>query len=178
MEFTEKQLEQIKKDHPEWFKFTKGSWYKSKDSLVFLFNGKFDESGHPLGYGFINESFVCLSSIGWKRDDWEIADNREVKELFMKETKKRYNVGDKLVPLKDYLRNHTISSLNVCVYLNIETVTVLAPYEEWFDLCSNPTVFSKGVWAEKISPIYADIQALRDKYPDYDLTIKVKSDGI
>jgi len=158
-ELTTEQLDQVKKWKPEWFRpvFKDNTWYKHTSHRSIQFNKK---DGN--GYG-INHSKEWIDDAAWlanypENGEWREATSQEVEYLLIEEAKKRgFKVG-----------------INT-EYGKISNDKWKKKFE-WEDCglyCHNILVFRSetGTWTKISNDIHNDIQALKDKYPDYNLTI-------
>ena len=185
---TKKQMEVVKREHPEWFNGIEvGKWYfkqyDRESSIIFFCQGH--RSGIAYGYGidtsnngkteWLSDSDVVESN----NDGFREATPEEVKQALIDEAKRRYKVGDRIKSLRnDWV--HNIGEMQVDVLSptkewNYWVVTVVAEEDEWNKMCSNPTVFKDGQWASVIPQekpsLQDDIQALKDRWPDINFTI-------
>lgn len=163
-QLTKEQLQQVLQEQPEWVKLSNGKWYAHKTNgipLVF-------KTGDDSGYGFAGnpqKNWWVENEKGWSfsicPSEWREASNEEVEKLLINEAKKRgYKAGVNT-------KFGKISSKRWKEF-------------EWNDIglyCYNILIYKsdKGRWtpieSEDTRDIHVDIQALKDKYPDYNLTI-------
>jgi hypothetical protein len=150
------------KDQHEWLlhNFKMNNWYKYEYGTIINYQGG------EKGYGF-NMSGTWEYSDDWNfirgANNWKLADINEVKELLMKEAKKRYKKGDRLI---GFLDNGDVKPTKAIIerfyYHNCDSITVC---------CNNGFyyyVFLNGKWAEVEKPKFTTADGVKkyegDKY--------------
>lgn len=169
-ELTDEQLEEVKTWKPEWFKpvYKDNTWYKHTKHNSIMFNVK-----NGYGYG-INHYGVWIKDAAWlanylENGRWREATNEEIEESLTNESKKCYEIGD----LVECIRNDYAGGKRVIDNFekaSFENNKLYLENTRGYMIC----VFEDGKWAQVITPasdIHTDIQALKDKYTDYNLTI-------
>lgn len=181
---TKEQMEIVKREHPEWFNGIEvGKWYfKQYDrgsSIIFFCQGH--RNGDAYGYGidtssngkteWLSDSDVVESN----NDGFREATPEEVKQALIAETKRRYKIGDNIKGgfkgngAYDFILTR---GADMAVYIKNENQIRIQ-----FGMNNNisAVVFENGQWASVIPQekpsLQDDIQALRDKHPDYNFTI-------
>lgn len=172
-QLTQTQLEQVYREHPEWlFDLEAGKWYKLPDDDNFLFCvTELIWSRHAYGYGWDKSGeWNDVDERRWGTDNTIPATYEEVESALIAEAKRRYkqpeNVSWNLLPSS---KDDDIYDFNDWHYEKTDNSLYSAP-----DGKGGRLVFRDGKWATVVTTEYsltADIQALKDKYPNYNWTI-------
>lgn len=177
---TKKQMEIVKREHPEWFNgIGVGKWYFKQDdrqsSIIFFCQGH--RNGNAYGYGIDTSSngktewFSDSDVVESNNDDFREATPEEVEQALIAEAKRRYKVGDRLSKIyEDYAKceNRCFGEREFAIedgklYMQNDISN--------YDYC----IFYDGQWASVIPQekpsLQDDIQALKDRWPDINFTV-------
>lgn len=161
-------MEIVKREHPEWFRLKDSTWYIKPSNGTIQFNVK---DGH--GYGWCR-AHGWVDSARWLQNDlnnefWE-ATPEEVKHALIAEAKNRYKEGDEIECVID---NDDVDFINLCGNFHFENNKLFV--DKKFDSVLWHCIFKDGQWASVISQekpsLQDDIQALKDRWPDINLTV-------
>lgn len=174
-QLTQEQLEQVYREHPEWrTEIEVGKWYKLPDDDEFLFCvTELVGDKKANGYGWDgNGKWRDAENTTWGTNDIIPATREEVEAALIAEAKRRYRDGDKVGRLASrYLGKGNSMVIQMLRDSFMESNnSVWVPSDNDYAIC----LFTDGKWAAVITPASAlaeDIQALKDKYPNYNWTI-------
>lgn len=174
-QLTQEQLEQVYREHPEWrTDLEVGKWYKwVYDSSVLLCVTKLLGDRQARGYGWnYKGEWLDAEIVTWDDNNVIPATGEDVEAALIAEAKRRYRDGDKVGEVDD----RSLGGRNSMVIQKVENSfmdldgSVCVESDNGYYIC----LFTDGKWATVITPgndISADIQALKDKYPNYNWTI-------
>lgn len=167
MNLTKEQLEIVKKEHPEWYELPNGKWYKHTISKAICFKVS-DNKSYGFGCPEFGHNYYGLEHGTTNFDhinDWIVVAGRQVEELLIKEAEKRgLSKGSTVVFGSSICGEYTLDSNGDYIFI----------YGCLFWI--NPDIlvhlFRDGEWA-KLTPsqLDKDIQALKDKYPQFKITV-------
>lgn len=156
----------------------KSSWQKDKSYPLYLMYFDFENKKR---YGFdLNGKWVEDDNVNCYNDGNRIAIREEIEQSLIKEARKRYNVGDNI--------SRSQKMLNINKTENASRIEVIS--KSCFDkmyYCSERNglytsqgcvILIQGEWAEVIdttrTKLDTDIQALKEKYKDFKITVIVE----
>lgn len=174
-QLTQEQLEQVYREHPEWLtEIEVGKWYKLpyNANLLFCVTELIDTKS-ARGYGWDESGIWCdAENTTWGTYNLIPATHKEDEAALIAEAKRRYRDGDKVGEIDD----RSLGGRNSMVIQKVENSfmeldgSVCVGSDNGFYI----ELFRDGKWATVITPastLAEDIQALKDKYPNYNWTI-------
>lgn len=168
-QLTQEQLEQVYREHPEWLvNLEVGKWYKYPDNEKFLFcvtKLLGDKKAYGYGWGMVGEWRYVGNEI-WGTDNLIPATQKEVEYALIAEARKRgFKAGVEI-------NNGSLGFRDQWQKIEGGNIEWKYGHLNLGELCTS--IFHDGKWADVItpaSPLAEDIQALKDKYPNYNWTI-------